>query len=80
MIGFLAAASTVAAFSCSRMVALRLAAIAANVLFIAYGSALGLMPVLLLHCILLPVNLMRLHRCIKDRPPAGCGSPDRVVR
>lgn len=64
IIGFMASASTVAAFSCSRMVSLRFAAIAANLLFIAYGAALGLMPVFLLHCILLPLNLLRLHRCL----------------
>ncbi len=65
IIGFLAAGSTVAAFSCRRMVSLRVAAIAANPLFIAYGAALALVPVLLLHCILLPLNSMRLHRCLQ---------------
>ncbi len=66
IVGFLAAASTVAAFSCSRMVSLRVAAIAANLLFILYGAALSLVPVLLLHCILLPLNVMRLYRCLRE--------------
>ncbi len=74
MIGFMAAGSTVAAFSCSNMVSLRVIAIAANVLFIAYGVALGLMPVLLLHSILLPLNLMRLNRCLQG-PRDETGSP-----
>ncbi len=74
MIGFLAAGSTVAAFSCSDMVSLRIIAIAANLLFIAYGGALGLMPVLLLQSILLPLNLMRLHRCLHG-PWDETGSP-----
>ncbi len=66
IIGLMAAASTVAAFSCSRMVALRVAAIIANLLFIAYGSALGLMPIWLLHAILLPLNILRLLRCLQE--------------
>ena len=39
---------------------LRIVAVASNVAFMAYGVALGLMPVWLLHLVLLPVNLGRL--------------------
>lgn len=66
-IGFLAAGMTVTAFCCTRMLCLRSAAILANVLFIAYGAILGLMPVLALHCALLPLNLVRFAQCWRDR-------------
>jgi hypothetical protein len=42
------------------MVPLRIAALGSNVAFVAYGLALGLMPVWLLHAILLPLNARRL--------------------
>lgn len=65
-IGFLAAGMTVVAFGCKHMLLLRLAAIAANLLFIAYGGLLGLLPVLALHCILLPLNVARLLEFIAE--------------
>jgi len=34
--------------------------VASNVAFLAYGLALGLIPVWLLHSVLLPINLVRL--------------------
>lgn len=66
VIGFLAAGTTVAAFCCTRMISLRAAAILANLLFIAYGALLSLPPVLGLHCILLPLNILRFAACLRD--------------
>ncbi|MGL4438334.1 MAG: hypothetical protein ACRCUE_03605 [Bosea sp. (in: a-proteobacteria)] len=63
-IGFLAAGATAVTFYCKRMAYLRAFAIGANVLFITYGAAMGLMPVLVLHCLLLPLNIMRLAEAI----------------
>ena len=60
LVGSLAALAMITTFACNRMVRLRLAAIAANLLFIAYAAMLGLWPILLLHGILLPLNLWRL--------------------
>ncbi len=60
LLGFAASATTIVAFACRQMFALRLAAIGANVLFIAYSLTLGLVPILVLHCILLPLNVFRL--------------------
>jgi CRP/FNR family cyclic AMP-dependent transcriptional regulator len=57
---------TVTAFGCHHMLALRCSAIAANLLFIAYGLMLGLVPILILHCLLLPLNLFRLRGCLRD--------------
>lgn len=42
------------------MLCLRSAAICANTLFIVYGYAMHLFPVLTLHCVLLPLNVQRL--------------------
>lgn len=67
MVGFLAAAATVMAFYCRQMVTLRIAAIVANILFIEYAVELGLKPVLFLHLTLLPLNLMRLAACLRER-------------
>lgn len=70
-VGILAAGMTVAAFSCRQMMLLRIAAIAANGLFIAYALMLDLKPVLALHCILLPLNIVRLIGLKQPESPAG---------
>ena len=59
-IGYLAASLVLAAFCMRSMDALRLAAIASNIAFIAYGYFGHLVPVLLLHALLLPINIYRL--------------------
>jgi len=58
--GYLAAALVLAAFCMQDMVALRCMAIASNLAFIAYGVLADLGPVLVLHLLLLPVNVLRL--------------------
>jgi hypothetical protein len=73
VIGLLAATSTLAAFSCRRMMSLRVAAILANVFFIIYASELHLRPVLYLHCLLLPMNIMRLAQCLRAQRPTAAG-------
>jgi len=67
VVGFLAAGTTVTAFYCQRMFTLRIAAIGANVLFITYGFILDLKPVLALHCVLLPLNIIRLAGALRLR-------------
>ena len=59
-VGFLAAGLVVTAFCMKDILHLRIVAVASNVAFLAYGVALGLIPVWLLHLVLLPVNLVRL--------------------
>lgn len=73
LIGFMAAGMTVTAFYCTRMLTLRVAAIAANAMFITYGFMLDLKPVLALHCVLLPLNAARLLRCLAERRAAPAG-------
>jgi CRP/FNR family transcriptional regulator, cyclic AMP receptor protein len=60
--GYVAAALVLAAFCMSSMTALRVLAILSNVAFIAYAHCQGLMPILILHMILLPVNIGRLSQ------------------
>ncbi len=60
VLGCAAAAATLLTFAQKRMWPMRILAIAANLFFIGYG-ALGLLyPVLFLHLILLPLNVIRL--------------------
>jgi hypothetical protein len=60
LLGWLAAAMTLATFVCRDMLRLRLLALAANAAFIGYGTSAELLPVLALHLALVPVNLWRL--------------------
>ncbi|HEY7242913.1 MAG TPA: hypothetical protein VH678_03405 [Xanthobacteraceae bacterium] len=66
-IGYLASALVLGAFAMKNMVQLRIVAICSNIAFIAYGVALGLIPVLVLHVILLPMNGWRLWQVLHMR-------------
>ncbi len=80
-IGFVAAAATGVTFYCKRMAYLRAFAIGANVMFITYGAAMGLMPVLVLHCILLPLNMMRLGEALaRNRNERRSGKNPSALR
>jgi hypothetical protein len=59
-LGWCAAALTLLTFAARDMRLLRMAALAANLCFIAYATAIQLWPVLALHLVLVPVNLLRL--------------------
>ncbi len=58
--GYAASAAVLATFCMSTMIPLRILALASNVLFMSYGYLGHLPPVLILHAILFPVNLVRL--------------------
>lgn len=60
LIGYFASALVLATFCMRNMVALRYVAIASNLAFIAYGALADIGPVLVLHLLLLPVNVVRL--------------------
>lgn len=71
LFGWIAAALTLLTFSMRSMGALRIAALAANLVFIAYGATAGLAPVLALHLTLLPCNFVRLVQLrLGRRPPS----------
>jgi len=72
-VGYLASSLVLAAFCVRDMVPLRILAIGSNLAFISYGWLAGLRPVLLLHLILLPTNIVRLSQLLRDRRPARPG-------
>jgi len=77
-LGFAAAALTLTAFVMKSMLPLRAAALASNVLFIAYGAVESLLPIALLHAVLLPLNALRLfeiRKLVKDIESAAADSP-----
>jgi CRP/FNR family cyclic AMP-dependent transcriptional regulator len=65
IIGYLASALVFATFYVRTMMPLRVLAIASNFAFIVYAASEGLIPVLVLHSVLLPVNLARLYEIKK---------------
>ena len=65
LLGYAAAACVFVTFYMKTMVPLRVAGIVSNFLFIGYGYAVDAYPVLFLHLVLLPLNLLRLHQMRK---------------
>ena len=66
--GYIAAALVLAAFCMHSMIALRVLAILSNLAFIAYAYGQSLMPILILHALLLPVNVGRLYQILVPAP------------
>lgn len=64
ILGYIAAVLVFASFAMRTMVPLRLVGIASNVFFIAYGYMQDAVPVLILHCVLLPLNIFRLQQML----------------
>jgi hypothetical protein len=70
MVGMLAAGCVLGTFCMQSMVALRAFAIASNVLFVVYGAAADLLPIIVLHAILLPINGWSLGALVGGRATA----------
>jgi uncharacterized protein YjiS (DUF1127 family) len=64
LLGYAASASVPATFCMSSIVPLRAVAICSNVLFAAFGALTHIYPVLVLHAILLPLNIVRLMQVV----------------
>ena len=77
-LGILGSLLVFASFWMKSTVPLRLLAVASNVLFIAYGYAAWLIPILVLHCALLPLNLFRLRQ--RQQHLKENGNRQRTVR
>ena len=60
ILGYAASLAVLATFTVRTMVPLRVIAILSNVLFVVYGYEADIRPVLVLHLVLLPINLVRL--------------------
>jgi CRP/FNR family transcriptional regulator, cyclic AMP receptor protein len=67
--GYLAASLVLATFCAKRMISLRALAIASNVAFITYGLAARLWPIVILHVIMLPLNVIRLREALASLDP-----------
>jgi CRP/FNR family cyclic AMP-dependent transcriptional regulator len=65
LLGYAASASVLITFCMSTMVPLRVVAIVSNVLFATFGGLAHIYPVLVLHVVLLPVNIMRLMQILR---------------
>jgi len=82
-LGWAAALLTLLTFVSIDMRRLRLLALAANAAFIAYGTAAQLLPVMVLHLALVPVNLWRLNQAFRRSPspqPAKLTPARRAAR
>jgi hypothetical protein len=79
LVGWLAAGSMIATFSSKKKVTLRGFAVASNLLFILYGMSAQLFPILVLHLILLPINLVKFlnmkNRQFKIKPRKKLAQP-----
>lgn len=71
--GFLGALLILSAYSMRTMLALRLCAISSNLAMLAYGMMEGLLPVLLLHVCLFPLNVIAILRLARERKAQGGG-------
>ena len=71
VVGYAASGLTLATFAQRTMLPMRILALGANVCFIGYGSMGMYMPVLVLHFVLLPINLIRLRTLIGNLLSAG---------
>ncbi len=88
ILGWMAALATLACFASSEMLRLRILALVANVAFVAYATQAGLLPVLVLHLVLAPVNAWRLWQLVRVRlserpcatPPASLPGPPAARR
>lgn len=66
ILGYLACALVLLTFSMRALAPLRAVAIASNLVFIAYAVSAQLMPVLVLHALLLPLNAIRLWQALNS--------------
>jgi len=78
-VGLVAAACVLATFCMRSMLALRAFAVASNFLFIIYAAGSNLVPILLLHILLLPINLWSLRTIIGGRAIGALCAAGRVA-
>lgn len=80
LFGYAAAALVLGTFMMRTMILLRIVAIISNVAFMTYGFVNGLLPVLLLHLVLLPVNLYRLTEMVRLIAQAKDADPAKAIQ
>lgn len=70
-LGWCACALMLMSFCCERASCLRSFAVAANLAFIGYGWLADIAPVMTLHLLLLPINLVRLVQALRGAHQRG---------
>jgi hypothetical protein len=74
--GYVASALVLLTFMTKDMRLLRVVAILSNLAFISYGALAWLPPVLGLHLLLLPLNILRLREIITTQPALRSGGTE----
>lgn len=67
VVGYIAFVLVFSAFYMKDMASLRVLAICSNVAFLVFASSMHLVPVIILHAVLLPLNVWRLIALIERR-------------
>ncbi|HZF79515.1 MAG TPA: hypothetical protein VEZ89_06965 [Rubrivivax sp.] len=75
LVGYLAAGLVLGTFCVRDMLTLRSTAVASNLAFITYGLLSDIGPVLGLHLLLLPINLMHLLCAARRHKPTAARGP-----
>ena len=85
LLGYLGGVLVFSTFYLKTMIPLRIVAIASNVVYIAYSAMAGLIPILLLHALLMPLNIWRLIqvkqliRKVRASTQDGLTAPELIV-
>jgi CRP/FNR family transcriptional regulator, cyclic AMP receptor protein len=85
LIGYLASILAFCTFYLKTMIRLRVVALASNVVFILYGAMGHLLPIMVLHAMLLPLNAWRLIevkqliRKVRANGQTGMSAPELIV-
>jgi hypothetical protein len=74
-VGYVASVLVLLTFYMRHMVPLRVAALCSNLAFLAYGSAMHLIPIVLLHGALIPINGWRLVSALRQDDPSPTALP-----
>jgi hypothetical protein len=77
--GYVAASLVLVTFCAKRMVSLRALAISSNVAFLTYGLAAQLWPIVMLHAIMLPLNVIRLRDALASLGPPSCAGGGATI-
>ena len=79
--GYVASTLVLVTFMTKHMRLLRVVAILSNLAFISYGALAWLPPVLGLHLLLLPLNILRLREIITTQPAlrSGDAEPSNII-
>lgn len=85
ILGYVGGVLVFSTFYLKTMIPLRVVAIASNVVYIAYSAMAGLVPILLLHALLMPLNIWRLIevkqliRKVRASTQSGTSAPELIV-